>query len=135
MGSEWTFYDYVDARGVNVISGWLNGHGPRVKAKFVQRVKYLEATPPGQWKRPEVAPLAGECTGLFEIRALVANVQRRLLGFYNQDRWREATLVVGAVERGGKFEPASTCEVAQHRRHRVEVDPDRHRRLHDYGNQ
>ena len=80
-------------------------------------------------------PLRGECDGLFEIRALVNRNQLRLLGFYNQGRWREATLVMGAVEKDDEFEPPSTCEVAQRRRRQIEADPDRYRRLHDYGNQ
>ena len=82
MGSEFTFYDYVDESGVNTISAWLKSLGAKGYAKFDTRILNLEATPKGQWRRPGVDTLSKECGGLFEIRVKVDRVQRRLLGFH-----------------------------------------------------
>ena len=45
MGSEYTFYDYVDESGHNVIREWLDGQGQkqRPKAKLNFRIHNLEA--------------------------------------------------------------------------------------------
>ena len=46
MGREFTFYDYIDANGVNVIRDWLNGDGKPAKAYFTVIIGQLEASPP-----------------------------------------------------------------------------------------
>ena len=48
MGSEFTFYDYInaDGDGTNVINNWLNGDGKKTKAHFNRMIGYLEASPP-----------------------------------------------------------------------------------------
>lgn len=130
MGSEFTFYDYVDEDGVNVISAWLTGQGPRARAKFNQVIFHLEATPKGQWRRPIVDTLGGDCSGLFEIRSFVNGKQLRLLGFHQPGHRKEVTLVFGTEEKGGEFNPASTCQQAQWRRQKAIFSPRARRRVH-----
>jgi hypothetical protein len=48
MGSEFTFYDYIDADkdGANVIKEWLNSEGKDAKAHFINIIPHVEASPP-----------------------------------------------------------------------------------------
>lgn len=132
MGHQFNFYDYVDEAGQNQIRAWLDCIGAKPKARLNSWILHLAATPPGQWSRPLVDTLAGECEGLFEIRAQVNRVQYRLLGFHGTGE-RQVTLVFGAVERSNRFEPLSACEQAQRRKSQVEQDPEKHRRAHAFG--
>jgi hypothetical protein len=130
MDSEFTFYDYIEDDGTNAIIAWLDAHGPKAKARFNAIIAHLRATPKGQWTRPSVDTLDGECTGLFEIRAKVKGVQLRLLGFHHEGPDKEVTLVLGAVEKSNRFVPPSTCQQAQQRKQRATNDHRIHRRLH-----
>lgn len=130
MGAEYTFYDYVDEDGINVIKTWLEARGG--KARFDTIIQYLEASRPGTWRRPVVGRLTGECAGLSEIRAQVRRTQLRLLGFYGPGE-REFTLVFGAVEKNDRFVPLSACEQAFRRKDRVNAAPDISRKEHDFG--
>ena len=68
MGAEFTFFDYVDPGGTNVIHSWLGTVPTKVKAKFTKKLLNLEGTPVGQWTRPTVETLDQECAGVFEVR-------------------------------------------------------------------
>ena len=46
MIKEYTFYDYIDENGNNIIKNWLNGDAKDAKAHFNQVIPHLEATPP-----------------------------------------------------------------------------------------
>lgn len=52
MGSEFTFYDFIEDDGTNVISTWLDAQGNKAKAKFNTMIAFLEATPKSQWTPP-----------------------------------------------------------------------------------
>lgn|GEM_PF-1503163 len=134
MGTEFTFFDYVDDRGTNVVTAWFTQQsrsGAKVKAKFDTRLLTMEATPAGEgyWLRPQTETLHGDCEGLFEIRALLRNVQLRLLGFHHASG-TEVTLVFGATERDGKWEPLSACAQALKRRIEAITHPALHRTRH-----
>ncbi|MDA0768846.1 MAG: hypothetical protein O2821_01320 [Chloroflexi bacterium] len=137
MGSEVTFYDYVNSSGENEISQWLRDVGGggkdsiRVKARFTNTLLHLEGDYPTNWKRPSVDSLHGSCHGLFEIRHEISRIQYRLIGFHGPDKGT-ATLIFGAKEVGGNFEPRDTCERAQGVRALVESEPVKYRREHDY---
>ena len=131
MGAEFTFYDYLDQQGHNVIRDWLDEARPRVKARFTMLIGLLEATPPGQWTRPVVDSLRGDCEGLFEVRANVQRVQYRLLGFHGPGR-REVTLVVGASKSNNRWVPLSIPETARRRKADVTTDPVRFRAIHEF---
>ena len=131
MGAEFTFYDYVDSQRNNPIRAWLDGVGPKAKARFTVLIAHLEATRPGDWRRPVVDTLHDDCAGLFEIRALVEGIQYRLLGFHGPGQ-RAPTLVAGAIERSDRFEPRDTPQIAQARKAEVENDAASHRKPHDF---
>ncbi len=90
MGREYTFYDYIDEGGNNVIKDWLNGAGKAAKLKFFFRIDQLEASPPRGfqdtvWQYPYADDLEGEWKGFTEIRARKDNNEYRLIG-QKQDR-------------------------------------------------
>ena len=132
MGSEFTFYDYVDEHSTNLVHPWLLGLGDKGRATFDIIIINLAATPSAQWSMPAVRQLVGPCGGLWELRAKIDKVQRRLLGFFGPGR-KECTLLFGAIEKGGKFDPASACQQALNRRDRVRTDPKKHGRKHEFG--
>ncbi len=49
MGAEFTFYDFVDELGENIVYKWLQEIPKGAKEKFDLRLTHLEALPPGQW--------------------------------------------------------------------------------------
>ena len=130
MGKELNFFDYVDASGANKIKAWLNGPGRAVKAKLNTWLRHLEATPPGQWKRPLVDTLTDECAGLFEVRASKSHVQYRILGFHGPGR-REATLALG-TSKPGKVVQIGDCREALIVKKIVEAQPVERRVKHDF---
>src|ERR1051326_5189059 len=99
MGSQSTFYDYIDENGVNVVSQWLRGPGRDARAKFNIRIAHLEATPLHEWREPFWKDLKGECDGLFEIRAQVRRVRFRLFVVLGPGQ-RTATIVNGTTKKG-----------------------------------
>lgn len=103
----WAFKDFVSPAGRNLIHEWLEGLPAR--ARINARIRLLELT--DELRFPDVRILRGECRGLFELRVKADNVQYRPLGYYGPGRG-EVTLLIGAVERGGHFEPPSACRTA-----------------------
>ena len=108
MGSEVTFFDYINSSGENKISQWLNSVGgsekvsKKVKARFTNTLLHLRGDYPTNWKRPYVDTLSAPCQGLFEIRHEISRIQYRLLGFHGPDEGT-ATLIFGAKEIGNRF--------------------------------
>lgn len=119
----WTFRCYVSPRGVDEIRAWYDSLPSKARAKFDSRVGTLQALPRHLWKREPFDLLAGECEGLGEIRFLFGNVQYRPLGFFSPGH--VFTLVIGAVERDGRFDPRNACAVGLARRAEIEANKDR----------
>lgn len=130
MGSEFTFYDYINEAGENVVHDWLNGPGTPAKAKFTQWLLFLEATPPGAWTRPLVDTLTDQCQGLFEIRTRIARVRYRLIGCHGPGT-RSPTLLYGIIKKASRVQ-VSDCQEALSRKRKAETNPNKHRREHDY---
>jgi len=129
MGTEHTFYDYVED-GENLIRTWLAAQPPPVKAKFTNWLLHLEATPPGKWSRPYVDTLTDDCEGLFEVRVMVSRIQYRLLGCHDTGD-RTPTLLHGFTKPGNKV-PKAYCDTALERKETVRGDLRSHRAVHDY---
>lgn len=68
MAAPWTFCCYVSARGIDEIREAFNGQPRQVQAKFVSRLRVLSGLNRGEWTRPLVGVLYGQCEGLWEIR-------------------------------------------------------------------
>ena len=125
MAVWWTFRCYLTPTGVDVIDEWYQGQPEQLQAKFDTRLRYLQQQPRSAWKRPYFDTLGDECAGLGEIRFEWRNVQYRPIGFASGAL--EFTLVMIAIERGGKFEPRSTCQIAQSRKAELIADRSRAR--------
>jgi len=132
MGTEHTFYDYVNDAGENTIYAWLNSIPKGAKQKLNNRLLHLEGTKPGSWARPLVDTLTQRaCDGLFEIRASVARLQYRILGYHGPGRGTP-TLLWAFIKDGGPV-PESDCSKAHEIRNIVEANPEKYREEHRYG--
>src|SRR6266571_1531036 len=94
--SLWTFYDFRDARGVNLIRHWLDTLPAKASAKIDTRILFMMAIQ--AWPEQYVSALVG-WPRLVELRVGSAGTQYRPLGFYGPQR-REFTIVLGAIEKG-----------------------------------
>jgi hypothetical protein len=136
MGSEFTFYDYIDADGggANVINDWLNGNGKRAKAHFNRVIGYLEnSSPAGSqdsvWRDPYVLHLHGEWKGFIEIRKKADGVQYRLIGKIEN---RNVFLITWGYHKGS-WETEITPQTGEDRITQMNNNPARYRREHDHG--
>ena len=129
MGPEFTFQDYVDDEGKNVIRDWFGGLPVGVKVKFNKRLLHLEAIPMGQWSRPSVDTLDDHCAGLFEIRSSRQGVQYRILGAHNAEQ--KPVLLHGFIKPDDRVDERE-CDEAFARNAQVEANPRKHRAEHNY---
>jgi hypothetical protein len=134
MGSEFTFYDYIDADGdgANVINDWLNGDGKQAKAYFNRMIGYLEGSPPAGsqdsvWRDPYTWPLHGEWEDFTEIRKKVKGVQYRLIG---KVEGRNVLLITWGFHKGS-WETDITPQTGKERAVQMKNNPGKYRREHD----
>jgi hypothetical protein len=125
MGSEFTFYDFVER--TNLIHDWLHTLPVLVTVKFNKCLLHLEGLGPGEWKRPLVDEV---CGGLFEIRTSMNHIQYRLLGCHGPGQ-RNATLLHGCIKPGRRVLEAD-CNTALARMALVYTDADSYRAEHRY---
>jgi hypothetical protein len=135
MGSEFTFYDYIDAdgSGTNVINDWLNGGGKEAKAYFNRVIGYLEASPPPRsqdsvWCAPYALPLHGAWKKFIEIRRKVKGVQYRLIG---KMEGRSVLLLTWGYHKGS-WQTDITPQTARERVSQMKNNPERYGREHDH---
>ena len=133
MKRPWRFLDFVNQRGENEIHQWLNQQGPTVKARINALIRNLEILDRA-FDRPDSVGLLRKppCKGeqLIELIAKIDKVQFRPIGWYGPEP-REVTLLVGAIEKGGRFEPRNACHMAIQRKGLVKSNR-RHGRDHDF---
>lgn len=110
----WTFKNYLSGNGENVIREWLHSLQKNARIKIDRRIRYLENVQYFHKEPQYIKALAGY-EGIFEIRVVLQNIQYRPLGCYGPDR-AQFTLLVGAVERGSRFEPRDAPELALQRK-------------------
>lgn len=129
MGSEFTFYDFVDDSGVNVVDQWLQGIPKGAKQKFNKWLTHLEATPHGSWSRPLVDKLSGRCAGLFEVRVKLSRQQYRILAMHTPD---QKPILLHCFIKSGRKVPDEECDRAQAKKAQVDADRAEHTVEHDY---
>jgi hypothetical protein len=118
---EWTFMDFLDDRGANLIQEWLNDKRQvpvKAKAKIDRALLQLAGTP--NWIRPQASNL-DSFPGIVEIRVRWMNTQYRLLGFRGPDE-RQFTLLFPALEQGDRFQPLGAPKIAESRMEIVKAD-------------
>ena len=89
-------------------------------AKLDTRLRFLQQQSREFWRRPYFDTLSDDCSGLGEVRFEYRNIQHRILGFASGQM--EYTFLMAAVERGDKFEPHDTCDIAQRRKRAALAD-------------
>lgn len=108
-----TFYDFVSARGENVIDAWLAPIPWRARDEINVQLRLLRNVQ--NLNRPAVGHLQGtDCRGLIEIRVTSERQRYRPLAYYGPEDG-QIILLVGAREKGGKFEPKDACTIAWRR--------------------
>lgn len=119
MTVVWDFHCYVSANGVNEIRSWFDKQSPSVRGKFISRLQTLRQLDPELWVPKPFRWLRHECSGLGEIRFEAGNVQHRPLGFRTDFTF---TIVLCAIEKGGKFEPANACTKGLERKSEIQTN-------------
>jgi hypothetical protein len=117
--NPWTFYDFLDSRGVNLIRSWLDSLPQKVAAKIDARILFMRTV--RVWPEQYVSALKG-WPDIFELRIVSAGAQYRPLCFYGPSRG-EVTIVLGAIEKG-KI-PRRVLQNADDNRKTVESDRSR----------
>jgi hypothetical protein len=110
------FRDFVADDGANTVRAWLDALPVRAKRKinvFIERLEVVD-----QLEMPTVRVLKGSCDGLMELRVKSENVQYRPLCCYGPGQG-EVTILFGATERGGRFQPPTACATALARKTRL----------------
>jgi len=121
--NPWTFFDFLDIRGNNLIRPWIDSLPLQAAAKIDARMIFMCSI--RIWPEQYVSALVG-WPELFEFRIVSAGSQYRLLFFYGPGRG-EVTLVHGTIEKGKlskgtlayadgnrKFATASRERIAEH---------------------
>jgi hypothetical protein len=115
MNKEHTFYDYIDASGINLIKDWLHGNARLARVRFNFIINQLEASPPPSfkgsvWTRPFVYNLTDDWKGFLEIRAQVNKIEYRLIG---QRKGRSILMTTWAHHDGKGWHTESTPGTAK----------------------
>jgi hypothetical protein len=109
----WTFKLFISGTGIKEFENWLNVEIPtNAKARIKTKLTYLEITK--QWT-PDLVTKYKSSDKIHEIRVTVQNIQYRPLGCYGP-KDKEFTLLIGAIEKGGKLIPRSALKIAKERR-------------------
>ena len=104
---RWSFFDFQDAAGSNLIETWLNSKEvPLSDREDVRRTlrARLEAHQNTDLEPPQFKPLHGVLAGLVEIKLKVGGTLYRPIVWIGPGRG-EVTILVGAKERNGRFVP------------------------------
>ena len=119
--AAWAIFDYVSASGANEIRSWIDSLPLAAQVRIDTRLRYLAIT--AVWDAQYVSSRK-DCAGIYEIRVVSSGVQYRPLGYYGPGR-REFTLLLGAIEKGGRLQPKGFCETATNRRNIINGDRNR----------
>ncbi len=135
MGSEFTFYDYIDAdrSGANLINRWLKGDGKPARMYFATTIGLLEVSHPrgfndSVWGHPYVRFMDEDWDGFIELRKEVGNVQYRLLGKVID---RHVFLVTWGVHKTQNYKTDISPQTASDRVNQMIKNPARYRREHE----
>ena len=124
MAGPWTFYDYVNNGGRNVIRHWVDRDVPvgareEVRASIDSSLD-LANTQKG-FNLPTFDELVGKHAGLIEMRFKVAKILFRPLICEGPGE-SDATLLLGARKQNGSWTPHDARDTALGRRARIDED-------------
>lgn len=119
--AAWPIFDYVGADGANQIRPWIDSLPKLAQARMDSILRHLEIT--SVWPEQYISALR-TCDDIYELKIKAGGHQYRPLGFYGPQR-REFTILMGAVEKGGKLRPKEFCVIATRLRGIVNGDRNR----------
>jgi len=108
-------FDYVDARGGNVIETWLAGFSrerPKVEARLDATLRYIRIV--DRIRDDWMEKLEGGNDDIYEIKLEYRNVQYRLLSAYGPER-HQITMLLPAIEQNDRLRPPSARATAYER--------------------
>ena len=116
--STWRLYDYLDAHGRNDFQLWSSRLQKPDRAKLSQKLRMLETVGPDLPPQLLAGPIKHHAH-IYKIKINGSVALRPLLckgPIHNEE---EFTLLMGAVERGWKWEPADAPSTAETRRQEI----------------
>ncbi|MCP3682938.1 MAG: hypothetical protein GY861_09630 [bacterium] len=114
---SWIFLDYVDSRGANRISEWLQAIPKGARVEFESLLDVIRPTKMPD--RPQTGILHGECKGLFELIFKYDNVQYRPLFCYGPEK-KDITILAGARKKNNRLIPPKICKTALNRKSEIQ---------------
>lgn len=126
----WRLYDYVDVSGANDLARWCKQLQVSDLARLNRKLKMLEDNGPELGPKLLAGPLKGYAH-IYKIRVNGRVALRPLLCKGPLDNDHEFTLLKGAFETDGVWDPANACEIAVVRRKEVINDSKTRRRPHE----
>jgi len=111
----WTIKVYSNDKETSALDKWFKNIPEEAWIEINTRLRYLRTQK--IWERPWAAKLK-KVKDIYEIRVKSENVQYRPLGFFNTNL-KEFTLLIGAIEKGNKFEPHDADKTAEKRRNLI----------------
>jgi hypothetical protein len=121
-GPPWRILFYQSPTGERVFLNDFKSQTPRVRAKFVSRLRFLAAAPRTDWKRPYYDDLKRDGKGLGEVRFETDKVQQRPLGFFSSTD--SFSFVFWAIEKGQKLVPTSATDIGLRRKGELAHNPE-----------
>lgn len=109
----WTIKVYSRDGETRITDKWLKSLPVGAQTEITTTLRYLQTQK--LWGRPYSAHLKGKFKQIHEIRIRWDGNQYRPLGFFGPNEG-EFTLLIGAIEKGSKFEPKNAPAIANERR-------------------
>lgn len=116
----WKINCYVAPSGKNEVQARYSSGTDDLKAGLEVELDYLRVRERSEWRRPHAAKMSKclEFRDFFEIRFFSERLQQRPIGYFGPKN-NEFTLLLWAVEKGGKFLPENWCSKANDRRNQI----------------
>jgi hypothetical protein len=113
--SNWKIKTFITARGTDVIQKWLDDLPIKAQVAIDERIRFLATLQ--HWERPFAAKLKGY-DDIWEVIVQSERVQYRPLGCFGPGE-KVFSLLIGAVEKGNRFEPKDAPTTAEKRKNLV----------------
>jgi Phage derived protein Gp49-like (DUF891) len=102
--------DYLDERGTNPICTWMASQSEKARGAIEARLVWMSTTPI-PWATQYVYKLKDQ-DPIWEVRVKHSSQQYRPLGYFGPGS-DQFTLLIGAKEKSGRFEPAEAVKTAK----------------------
>jgi len=128
--AEWMLYDHAHRHGANQFKAWSQCLQKPELAKLNVKLDMLQKHGPDLPPQLLAGPIRGH-NHIYKLK-IKGHVQLRPLlckGPIRNDE--EYSLLIGAIEQGGKLVPAGAAAEAERRRQEIIADPQQRRTLHE----